>query len=164
MITEQQLSTVIGSTAHGADGKIGTVGEVYLDDETGRPEWATVRTGLFGTKESFVPLAEADLSGSDLRLPYDTDKIKHAPKIEKALARSRPWKRFWMNPETCGVMMPPPKPCTTRAREMTHGLGAAPAAALDRVKSATPATNIIRRPRASPRRPAGTRTSPKVSA
>ena len=82
MITEQQLSTVIGSTAHGADGKLGTVGEVYLDDETGRPEWATVRTGLFGTKETFVPLAEADLSGSDLRLPYDTDKIKHAPKID----------------------------------------------------------------------------------
>ena len=82
MITEQQLSSVIGSTAQGPDGKIGTVGEVYLDDETGRPEWATVRTGLFGTKESFVPLAEADLSGSDLRLPYDTDKIKHAPKID----------------------------------------------------------------------------------
>jgi uncharacterized protein (TIGR02271 family) len=82
VITEQQLSTVIGSTAHGADGKLGTVGEVYLDDETGRPEWATVRTGMFGTKESFVPLAEADLSGSDLRLPYDKDKIKHAPQID----------------------------------------------------------------------------------
>ena len=82
MITEQQLSTVIGSTAHGADGKLGTVGEVYLDDETGRPEWATVRTGMFGTKESFVPLAEADLSGSDLRLPYDKDKVKNAPQID----------------------------------------------------------------------------------
>ncbi|MGY1754524.1 DUF2382 domain-containing protein [Blastococcus sp. SYSU D01042] len=82
MITEQQLSSVIGSTAHGADGKLGTVGEVYLDDETGRPEWATVRTGMFGTKESFVPLAEADLSGSDLRLPYDKDKVKHAPQID----------------------------------------------------------------------------------
>ncbi|SDF44238.1 conserved domain-containing protein [Blastococcus fimeti] len=82
MITEQQLSTVIGSTAVGADGKLGTVGEVYLDDETGRPEWATVRTGMFGTKESFVPLAEADLSGSDLRLPYDKDKVKNAPQID----------------------------------------------------------------------------------
>ncbi|MGY2128248.1 DUF2382 domain-containing protein [Blastococcus sp. SYSU DS0617] len=82
MITEQQLSTVIGSTAHGADGKLGTVGEVYLDDETGRPEWATVRTGMFGTKESFVPLADADLSGTDLRLPYDKDKVKHAPQID----------------------------------------------------------------------------------
>jgi uncharacterized protein (TIGR02271 family) len=41
-----------------------------------------VRTGLFGTKESFVPLAEADLSGSDLRLPYDKDTIKHAPQLD----------------------------------------------------------------------------------
>jgi len=82
MINEQQLGSVIGSTAVGADGKLGTVGEVYLDDETGRPEWATVRTGMFGTKESFVPLAEADLSGSDLRLPYDKDKVKHAPQID----------------------------------------------------------------------------------
>jgi uncharacterized protein (TIGR02271 family) len=82
VITEQQLSSVIGSTAHGADGKIGTIGEVYLDDETGRPEWATVRTGMFGTKESFVPLADADLSGGDLRLPYDKDKVTHAPQID----------------------------------------------------------------------------------
>jgi uncharacterized protein (TIGR02271 family) len=82
VIDEQQISTVIGSTAVGADGKLGTIGEVYLDDETGRPEWATVRTGMFGTKESFVPLAEADLSGSDLRLPYDKDKVKHAPQID----------------------------------------------------------------------------------
>ena len=81
MITEQQLNVVIGSTAVGTDGKLGTVGEVYLDDETGRPEWATVRTGMFGTKESFVPLADADLSGSDLRFPYDKDKVKHAPHI-----------------------------------------------------------------------------------
>ena len=82
MITEQHLNTVIGSTAVGTDGKLGTVGEVYLDDETGRPEWATVRTGLFGTKEAFVPLAQADMSGEDLRVPYDKDTVKHAPHIE----------------------------------------------------------------------------------
>ena len=82
MINEQQINDVIGSTAVGADGKLGTIGEVYLDDETGRPEWATVRTGMFGTKESFVPLAEAALSGSDLRLPYDKDKVKHAPQVD----------------------------------------------------------------------------------
>jgi uncharacterized protein (TIGR02271 family) len=82
MITEHQLNSVIGSTAVGADGKLGTVGEVYLDDETGRPEWATVRTGMFGTKESFVPLADADLAGDEIRLPYDKDKVKHAPQID----------------------------------------------------------------------------------
>jgi len=82
MITEQHLSSVIGSTAVGTDGKLGTVGEVFLDDETGRPEWATVRTGLFGTKEAFVPLADADLSGEDLRVPYAKDKVKNAPHID----------------------------------------------------------------------------------
>ncbi|WP_104525579.1 DUF2382 domain-containing protein [Blastococcus atacamensis] len=82
MITEQQISTIIGSTAVGPDGKLGTVGEVYLDDETGRPEWATVRTGLFGTKEAFVPLAQADLSGSEIRVPYDKNTVKNAPHID----------------------------------------------------------------------------------
>jgi uncharacterized protein (TIGR02271 family) len=79
MITEQQISNVIGSTAVGPSGKLGTVGEIYLDDETGRPEWATVRTGLFGTKEAFVPLADATISGDELRVPYDKDLVKNAP-------------------------------------------------------------------------------------
>jgi len=79
VITHQQISTVIGSTAVGPEGKLGTVGEIYLDDQTGRPEWATVRTGLFGTKEAFVPLADATLSGDELRLPYEKDKVKNSP-------------------------------------------------------------------------------------
>jgi uncharacterized protein (TIGR02271 family) len=83
MISEQQIQQVIGTTAYDADGdKLGKVGEVYLDDETGRPEWATVHTGLFGTKETFVPLAQADLSGDQLRFPYDKAKIKDAPKVD----------------------------------------------------------------------------------
>jgi len=83
MITETQIQQVIGTTAVDADGdKIGKISEVYLDDETGRPEWATVHTGLFGTKETFVPLAQADLSGETLRFPYDKAKVKDAPKID----------------------------------------------------------------------------------
>src|SRR3712207_8455039 len=83
MINETQIQQVIGTTAVDADGdKIGKVSEVYLDDETGRPEWATVHTGLFGTKETFVPLAQADLSGDTLRFPYDKAKVKDAPKID----------------------------------------------------------------------------------
>ena len=83
MITEQQIQQVIGTTAVDADGdKIGKISEVYLDDETGRPEWATVHTGLFGTKETFLPLAQADLSGDQLRFPYDKSKVKDAPKVD----------------------------------------------------------------------------------
>jgi uncharacterized protein (TIGR02271 family) len=83
VINEQQIQQVIGTTAVDADGdKIGKINEVYLDDETGRPEWATVNTGLFGTKETFLPLAQADLTGEQLRFPYDKTKVKGAPKVD----------------------------------------------------------------------------------
>ena len=39
--------------------KIGEVVDIYLDNETDRPEWAVVRTGLFGMRSTFVPLADA---------------------------------------------------------------------------------------------------------
>ena len=83
MITENDISTVIGADAVDTDGdEIGTVSEVYLDDQSGRPEWATVTTGLFGTKETFIPLAQAELSGGSLRFPYDKATVSDAPKIE----------------------------------------------------------------------------------
>ena len=83
MISEQDISTIIGSNAVDNDGdKLGKVGQVYLDDQTGRPEWATVSTGLFGTSESFVPLAEATVSGGTLRVPYEKAKVKDAPRVD----------------------------------------------------------------------------------
>ncbi|MGY1843769.1 DUF2382 domain-containing protein [Modestobacter sp. SYSU DS0875] len=83
MITEQDIQTVIGTTAVDADGdKLGKVGQVYLDDQTGRPEWATVSTGLFGTSETFVPLAEAQLADGALRVPYQKAKVKDAPRMD----------------------------------------------------------------------------------
>jgi hypothetical protein len=62
--------------------KVGAIGEIYLDDESGRPSWVTVKTGLFGTQESFVPLARADLSGNDIVVPYEKDTIKGAPRVD----------------------------------------------------------------------------------
>ena len=77
MITTQDISSIIGSNAVDADGdKLGKVGQVYLDDQSGRPEWATVSTGLFGTSETFVPLTDATVSGGTLRVPYQKAKVK----------------------------------------------------------------------------------------
>ncbi|MBA2574918.1 MAG: PRC and DUF2382 domain-containing protein [Nocardioidaceae bacterium] len=82
MLEQNQIDQVSGADAYGVDGKkIGKVGEVYLDDQTGRPEWITVNTGSFGTSESFVPLSEATFSGDRLTVPYDNDKIKGAPNV-----------------------------------------------------------------------------------
>ena len=59
--------------------KIGTVGQVYLDDNTGQPDWVTVNTGLFGMRENFVPLRGARIDGEDLVLPFDKDVVKDSP-------------------------------------------------------------------------------------
>jgi uncharacterized protein (TIGR02271 family) len=83
MIGTDTIDRVIGKDVYDPSGeKIGSASEVYLDDETGQPEWATVRTGLFGGKESFVPIRDAELTEDGLRVPVSKDQIKDAPKID----------------------------------------------------------------------------------
>ena len=83
MIGTETISRVIGKDVYDASGeKIGSASEVYLDDESGQPEWVTVRTGLFGTKESFVPIRDADLTDDGVRVPVSKDQVKGAPKID----------------------------------------------------------------------------------
>jgi uncharacterized protein (TIGR02271 family) len=83
VISTQDITSIIGTTAVDNDGdKLGKVGQVYLDDQTGNPEWATISTGLFGTKETFVPLSDASVSGDTLRVPYDKAKVKDAPRVD----------------------------------------------------------------------------------
>ena len=66
----------------GSDGeKIGTVDEVYLDTDSGEPEWLSVNTGLFGMKSSFVPLQGAQPAGEDVRVAYTKDEVKDAPGV-----------------------------------------------------------------------------------
>jgi len=62
--------------------KIGEVVDIYLDNETDRPEWAVVRTGLFGLRSTFVPLAEAREMGDELQVPHQRLEVKQAPNIE----------------------------------------------------------------------------------
>jgi uncharacterized protein (TIGR02271 family) len=65
---------------HGS--RIGSIDAIYLDDHTGQPEWALVNTGLFGTKASFVPLAQASQTDRDVRVPYDKQLVKDAPRVD----------------------------------------------------------------------------------
>jgi hypothetical protein len=62
--------------------KLGEVVDIYLDNETDRPEWAVVRTGLFGLRSTFVPLADAREVGDELQVPHQRLQVKQAPNIE----------------------------------------------------------------------------------
>ncbi len=86
MITSHDLDrlTTGKGTVYTNDGdKLGSIGELYVDDSTGQPSWVTVNTGLFGTKETFVPLQDASADGNDVRVPYSRDLVKDAPSVER---------------------------------------------------------------------------------
>jgi len=80
MITEKMTRDLIGRQAYDTAGeKIGKVGQVYLDERSGAPSWATVNTGLLGMKESFVPLDGADMKGDGVALGVKKESVKDAP-------------------------------------------------------------------------------------
>ncbi|MEW1953160.1 PRC-barrel domain-containing protein [Terrabacter sp. NPDC080008] len=83
MISTDELSTLPGTTVYGSDGeKIGPAGQAYVDDQSGRPEWVTVNTGLFGTRETFVPLEGAQLTDEGLTVAYTWNHVKDAPNVD----------------------------------------------------------------------------------
>jgi uncharacterized protein (TIGR02271 family) len=81
--TESAVAEWRGRNAVDSDGgKIGSIDEIYMDAQTGKPEWLAVKTGMFGSKVSFVPIAEASDAGDEVRLPYDKQQVNDAPKAE----------------------------------------------------------------------------------
>jgi len=80
----QDLTSLIGHPVYDAEGnKIGTAGNIYHSDATGEPEWVTVKTGMFGTKESFVPLNGAEADDKGLHVAVHKDSVKDAPRIDE---------------------------------------------------------------------------------
>ncbi len=85
MITKQQAESLArssGNVVSAAGDKIGGIGQIYVDDSTGDPTLVTVKTGLFGTSQSFVPLDNATVDGDDIRVGYDKDTVKDAPRVD----------------------------------------------------------------------------------
>lgn len=83
MIDNSTVNTLFDAKVIDPNGdKVGTVKQVYLDNDNGQPLFASVSTGLFGTSESFVPLQDATVTGDELRVGYDKDTIKDAPRID----------------------------------------------------------------------------------
>lgn len=83
MRTLEEVQDWRGKTMVDADGhRIGSIEEIYVDRQTGQPEWAAVKTGLFGTKHSYVPIADAEPTDDDkIRVPFQKDQVKNAPKV-----------------------------------------------------------------------------------
>jgi sporulation protein YlmC with PRC-barrel domain len=80
-----------GRTVVDTDGeKLGKIEEIYFDQETNRPEWALINTGMFAGKSSFMPLEGATSDGEQVTAPYSKDQVKDAPRVDPDGVLSQP--------------------------------------------------------------------------
>ncbi|WP_410574935.1 PRC and DUF2382 domain-containing protein [Amycolatopsis sp. cmx-4-61] len=82
--THKHISQWTGRDVHDSTGeKIGTVEQFWFDDQDGEPTWVSVKTGLFGLRQSFVP-AEGLTEGAngELTTRYTKDRVKDAPNVD----------------------------------------------------------------------------------
>jgi hypothetical protein len=83
-ISTDDLGRITQQTAviTGDGDRLGTINQIYTSDNTGDPAWVTLKTGMFGTKESFVPLSDATFDGDDIRVPVTKDAVHGAPRVD----------------------------------------------------------------------------------
>ncbi len=75
-----------GKTMVDRDGEeIGTVAEIYLDQQTGQPEWALLERAK---RSVFVPLLGAKPAGDVIQTGYENAVVRNAPAIEPSGERS----------------------------------------------------------------------------
>jgi uncharacterized protein (TIGR02271 family) len=70
--------------------KLGKIDAIYFDNDTDAPEWAAVKSGLFGAHVTLVPLAQASWDGDTRTVPFDKTALKAAPHHDPDAAVSAP--------------------------------------------------------------------------
>src|SRR3712207_9055509 len=82
-LTLERLDQMRGATVYDSAGeKIGSVEEIFYDEDTNRPEWIGIGTGLFGTKRVLVPVAGASLAEGGVTVGYSKEQVKDSPDID----------------------------------------------------------------------------------
>jgi hypothetical protein len=85
VVNELDIDTALawrGRTVVDRSGEeIGTLKDLYLDEHE-QPRWGSVRTGLFGLRETFIPLDSATPDDEALRLPFGREHVHAAPNVD----------------------------------------------------------------------------------
>jgi uncharacterized protein (TIGR02271 family) len=82
-LSVERLDGMRGAPVYDTSGeKIGSVEEIFWDEQTREPEWIGIGTGFFGTKRVLVPVSGAEQSEDGLRVPYAKDQVKDSPDID----------------------------------------------------------------------------------
>ena len=79
----KNIKDLFDATAYDKAGeKLGSVKEVFVDEQTGQPTFVEVNHGLFGMNSSLVPLRGHDFNGDELKLAFSKDRIEGAPDFD----------------------------------------------------------------------------------
>ncbi len=82
MNTSHDYTTWLGRQVLDSEGnQLGRIRDIYEDEETGQASWASVQGGILGTSTYYIPLNDAHLDDADVRVNYDYDMIRAAPKM-----------------------------------------------------------------------------------
>jgi uncharacterized protein (TIGR02271 family) len=82
-LTTNELMEAQGSEVYSSDGeKIGSVEEIFVDEQTNQPEWIGLGTGFFGTKRVLVPVRGAERRDDGFYVPYSKDQVQQTPDID----------------------------------------------------------------------------------
>ncbi|MGJ4076108.1 PRC and DUF2382 domain-containing protein [Corynebacterium macclintockiae] len=65
-----------------AGDKLGSVKEIFVDDQSGQPTFVEVNHGLFGMNSSLVPMRGHKFDGENLNLAFAKDRVKDAPDFD----------------------------------------------------------------------------------
>ena len=69
-MTMEELRGAQGQPVYAADGgKIGKIEEIFVDEQTGQPEWLALGTGMMGTKRVLVPVVSASQYQDGFQVP-----------------------------------------------------------------------------------------------
>ena len=82
-VTTEELVRTRGAKVYSSEGEhIGSVEEIFVDEQRGRPEWIGLGTGFLGTKRVLVPVEGATMTQHGVEVPYSKERVQAAPDID----------------------------------------------------------------------------------
>lgn len=83
MAKQTTLADWIDETAYDQNhDKIGTITDIYVDNDSNRPEFLTIEGGWFGQNHHFVPIEDAQATGDGITVAFTKEHIKDAPSVD----------------------------------------------------------------------------------
>jgi hypothetical protein len=79
----EQVRPMAGREVRDSEGRsVGYVDVLFLDDDTGQPEWYGLWNGLPSGRRRIAPVRESRMDGPDVVLPWPKTVIERAPSYD----------------------------------------------------------------------------------